>query len=108
MTNTDVRVKKYLLFYSAAAALVFFAAMYIYSGFDLSAPLDDAFIYFQYAKNTAAGHFMEYVSGQGYSSGATSFLYALILTPFALFLKGSSIILITYITGAVSLFFSGF
>src|ERR1035437_3776498 len=102
------KLKRYLMFYSAAAALGFFAVMYIYTGFKLSAPLDDAFIYFQYAKNLAAGHFFEYVIGDGYSSGATSFLYAFLLVPFALFLKGSSIIIVTYFLGAACLFYSGY
>ncbi len=101
-------LKRYLMLYSAAAALCFFAVMFIYTGFKLSAPLDDAFIYFQYAKNMASGHFFEYVIGDGYSSGATSFLYAFLLVPFALFLKGSSIIIVTYVIGAVSLYFSGY
>lgn len=104
----DNREKSYLAFYSAAAALLFFAVMFIYTGLKLSAPLDDAFIYFQYAKNMAAGHFFEYVIGEGYTSGATSFLYVFLLTPFTLFLKGSSIVIITYVIGAVCLFYSGY
>jgi hypothetical protein len=44
-------------------------------------PLDDAFIHFQYAKRIAGGHFFSYVEGEGYSSGATSLLWPLLLAP---------------------------
>jgi hypothetical protein len=56
-------------------------------------PLDDAFIHFQYAKRLAGGHFFSYVDGDGYSSGATSLLWPLLLAPFyALGLDDLSII----------------
>ncbi|MSP23949.1 MAG: hypothetical protein EXR75_02055 [Myxococcales bacterium] len=45
-------------------------------------PLDDSFIHLQFARGLAAGHFFEYVHGQGYASGATSFLWPLALAPF--------------------------
>jgi len=104
----EQNLKKALLIYSIAAAVVFFISMAGFTGAKLSAPLDDAFIYFQYAKNLAKFHFFEYVPGEGYSSGATSFLYAFILTPFALLFKGGSIIIITYFIGAACLFLSGY
>src|SRR6266516_835546 len=44
-------------------------------------PLDDAFIHFQYAKRLASGHFFSYVDGEGYSSGATSLLWPMLLAP---------------------------
>ena len=44
-------------------------------------PLDDAFIHFQYAKRLASGHFFSYVAGEGYSSGATSLLWPVVLAP---------------------------
>jgi len=44
-------------------------------------PLDDAFIHFQYAKRLASGHFFSYVDGEGYSSGATSLLWPVLLAP---------------------------
>ncbi len=96
-----------LALYSAGAALVWFLVMFLYSRFNLSAPLDDAFIYFQYAKNMAKGRFFEYVAGEGYSSGATSFVYVFLLTPFALFLKGGAMIITSYIIGGVCLYLSG-
>ncbi len=47
-----------------------------------AAPLDDAFIHLQYARGLARGRFFEYVAGAGYSSGATSLLWPLLLAPF--------------------------
>lgn len=45
-------------------------------------PLDDSFIHFQFARRLAEGGFFEYVAGEGYSSGATSLLWPLLLAPF--------------------------
>ncbi len=105
----DASVKKIFISYSIIISVAFFIVMMLYTGFQLSAPLDDAFIYFQYAKNMAKGNFFEFVRGEGYSSGATSFLYAMILTPFAFILRGSSlIIIVTYLIGAGCLFLSAY
>jgi hypothetical protein len=45
-------------------------------------PLDDAFIHLQFARRLAEGGFFSYVAGEGYSSGATSVLWPLLLAPF--------------------------
>ncbi len=47
--------------------------------FDFPVPLDDVFIHFDFARATARGHPLEWIAGQGYSSGETSPLYALLL-----------------------------
>ncbi len=44
-----------------------------------SAPLDDVFIHFDFARSLARGRFFEWSTGGGYSSGATSWLYPAIL-----------------------------
>jgi hypothetical protein len=44
-----------------------------------SAPLDDVFIHFDFARSLARGRFFEWAPGGGYSSGATSWLYPAIL-----------------------------
>ena len=44
-----------------------------------SAPLDDVFIHFDFARSLARGRFFEWSRGGGYSSGATSWLYPAIL-----------------------------
>ena len=45
-------------------------------------PLDDAFIHLHYARRLAAGHWFSYAPGSGYSSGATSLVWPLVLAPF--------------------------
>jgi hypothetical protein len=44
-----------------------------------SAPLDDTFIHFDFARSFARLHPFEWAEGGGYSSGATSWLYPLVL-----------------------------
>jgi hypothetical protein len=46
------------------------------------APLDDVYIYYGFARSTALGHVLAWTPGNGYSSGATSLLYPLVLAPF--------------------------
>jgi hypothetical protein len=48
------------------------------SGF-WSAPLDDVFIHFDFARSIVRGHPFEWSSGAGYSSGGTSLLYPFVL-----------------------------
>ena len=43
------------------------------------APLDDVYIHFDFARSLAQGHPFEWVPGNGYSSGETSPLYAVVL-----------------------------
>src|SRR5690606_18717415 len=42
-------------------------------------PLDDVYIHFDFARALATGHPFEWIPGQGYSSGETAPLYAVIL-----------------------------
>jgi hypothetical protein len=44
-----------------------------------SAPLDDVFIHFDFARAAARGMPFEWIDGNGYSSGGTSLLYPLVL-----------------------------
>ena len=46
---------------------------------DFPVPLDDVFIHFDFARSLCRGHPFEWVAGQGFSSGETSPLYALVL-----------------------------
>ncbi len=43
------------------------------------APLDDVYIHFDFARSLAGGHPFEWLPGNGYSSGETSPLYAVVL-----------------------------
>lgn len=63
-------------------------------------PLDDSFIHFQFAKNIAAGHFFTYVPGDGFTAGATSFAWPMVLAPFYLIgFRDLSIIWIAWFFG---------
>ena len=74
--------------------VVFAASMLYHTGGRLALPLDDSFIYFQYARQAAQGHFLEYNTGAEPTAGATSLLYTLLLVPgFWLGLEGMGIAL---------------
>ena len=60
-------------------AFVFYGAMLAQTGGVWSAPLDDVFIHFDYARATARGYPFEWTEGNGYSSGNTSLLYPFVL-----------------------------
>ncbi len=47
-----------------------------------AAALDDAYIHFQYARAIAEGHPLRFQAGEPISTGATSFLWPLLLAPF--------------------------
>jgi hypothetical protein len=67
-------------------------------------PLDDAFIHFQFARNLAAGRFFQYMPGEGYVAGATSFLWPLLLAPFYLIgFRGLSILWVAWFFGFLAL-----
>ncbi len=58
---------------------VFLAANLLYNDGQLSAPLDDAFIHLQYGRQIGEGQWFSYNDGDPVSTGASSFLYPLIL-----------------------------
>jgi hypothetical protein len=58
----------------------FLRAMYRFTGRPGGA-LDDAYIHFQFATRLAQGHFFEWTPGGGYSTGATSVLWPMLLAP---------------------------
>jgi hypothetical protein len=70
-----------------------------------SAPLDDVFIHFDFARQTARGHAFEWSPGAGYSSGGTSLLYPFVLVPgFWLGLSGLGLMLWAAIVACVCVF----
>ena len=69
----------YAAFFTLASAHAFYGYMMKQTGGEWSAPLDDVFIHFDYARSTAEGHPFEWVVGNGYSSGNTSILYPFVL-----------------------------
>lgn len=62
----------------ATAAIFWLPASAVGRGW-FPAPLDDVYIHFDFARALGSGHPLEWIPGQGYSSGETSPLYALIL-----------------------------
>ena len=61
------------------SARAFYGYMLKQTGGEWSAPLDDVFIHFDYARATALGHPFEWTIGNGYSSGNTSLTYPFVL-----------------------------
>ena len=65
--------------WTIGSARTFYGYMMRQTGGEWSAPLDDVFIHFDYARATALGHPFEWVVGNGYSSGNTSLTYPFVL-----------------------------
>jgi hypothetical protein len=71
---------------AVTGALYIYINLYFTDGF-LTLPLDDAYIFLHYARNFAAGHPLVYNLGDPPTTGVTSYLYLLILTPLALIFR---------------------
>jgi hypothetical protein len=72
---------------------------------DWSAPLDDVFIHFDFARQTARGRPFEWSAGNGYSSGGTSLLYPFVLAPgFWLGFQGGNIVRFAALVACISIF----
>lgn len=72
----------YLVFCCAVVGWMagrFYGYMHFQTGGIWSAPLDDVFIHFDYARAAARGFPMQWSEGNGYSSGNTSLLYPWVL-----------------------------
>jgi hypothetical protein len=61
------------------AALAFYGSLHRQTGGQWSAPLDDVFIHFDYARATARGYPFQWSEGNGFSSGNTSLSYPFVL-----------------------------
>ncbi|HTJ84914.1 MAG TPA: hypothetical protein VL400_24520 [Polyangiaceae bacterium] len=78
----EIDAKLFVIFATVCTAFVlgvFVEAMRGQTGGEWSAPLDDVFIHFDYARSTARGYPFEWSEGNGYSSGNTSILYPFVL-----------------------------
>lgn len=79
------------------------------TGGALSLPLDDSFIYLQYARAIAEGHPFVYTAGNAPTTGATSLLWPFLLAPPHLLRLGPSIAIAWALAlGAVGLVLSAF
>lgn len=58
---------------------LFLGANLVYNGGQVSAPLDDAFIHLQYGRQIGDGQWFAYNDGDPVSTGASSFLYPVLL-----------------------------
>lgn len=73
----------------------------------LCAPLDDSFIYFQYARALAEGRGLSYSPGDAPTTGATSVVYTLVLAlAYRLGATGEDLILFGFVLGSCFLFLS--
>ena len=98
MTAVLRRVRPYLipLVLSSILAAVAIHAILTRAGRP-ALPLDDSFIHLQFARRMAEGHPMTFNEGGGFSSGATSFLWPLLLAPFHLFgIRGLSLVYVAW------------
>jgi len=85
----------------------FFLSMGKFTEGSLCAPLDDSFIYFQYARRISEGHGLSYSQGAGPTTGATSLPYAMILAlGYTLGARGDNLILLSFVLGSCFLFLS--
>jgi hypothetical protein len=104
------RIDPYLyVVWSAVATLAsarsFYGYMLKQTGGEWSAPLDDVFIHFDYARATALGHPFEWTVGNGYSSGNTSLTYPFVLALGWLFgFTGRSLMKWAAVVAATSVF----
>ena len=88
-----------------ASARSFLNYMLEQTGGEWSAPLDDVFIHFDYARATALGHPFEWTIGNGYSSGNTSLTYPFVLAAgWLLGFTGRSLMKWAAIVAATSVF----
>jgi len=92
---------------SAVATLTcahgFYRSMGHQTGGVWSAPLDDVFIHLDFARQTARGAWLEWAPGNGYSSGATSPLYACLLAlAYLVGARGSSLLVVAALLAMAS------
>ncbi len=86
-----------------ALAVVIAGVMLLTTGGRFAFPLDDPYIYLQYAEQNAQGQLFRYNDGDPTTTGATSALYALVLTPLALVLSGTGLAIGGYVLATVLL-----
>ncbi|HWL89198.1 MAG TPA: hypothetical protein VNO21_25520 [Polyangiaceae bacterium] len=88
-----------------ASARAFYGYMLKQTSGEWSAPLDDVFIHFDYARSTAQGHPFEWAVGNGYSSGNTSLSYPFVLAiGYAIGFRAERLMIWAAIVAAVCVF----
>lgn len=72
---------------AAATGALYVGVNLYFTNEALTFPLDDAYIFLHYARNFASGHPFVYNVGDLPTTGGTSYLYTLLLTPLALIFR---------------------
>ncbi len=93
--NEKTNLWIFLLIFSISAGYLFFYVkmMLYYCEGNLSLPLDDSFIFFQYASNLSDGHFLKYNIEDPATTGITSLIWQILLSfGFVLGFSGMKII----------------
>lgn len=86
----------------------YLCSMFYYTGGNLSAPLDDTFIFLQYTWQYIHGHPLEYNTGDPPTTGTTSLIYPFFLIPgFLLGLDKTNILYYTFSLAVIFLTISG-
>lgn len=89
-------------FVATFLAVVFLlTSMLTNTGGRIVLPLDDSYIYLQYAHQNAHGEIFRYNDGDPATTGATSLLHALLLTPFAIVVDGDALAGIAFALGGL-------
>ncbi len=87
-----------------ATSVAFGASGLLHARGEWTAPLDDAYIYFQYARTFAAGDPFSYQPGDPPTTGATSLLHLILLVPWFLAgVRGPAAVFVTFAGGAIAL-----
>jgi len=87
-----------------ATAVAYGASGLAHTGGEWTAPLDDAYIYYQYAKTLAGGHPFAYIPGDLPTTGATSLLHLVLLAPwFLVGVRGAAAVAVTFAGGTLAL-----
>ncbi len=101
---------KHPFHYAAVAGLalltgsLFVGMNLVYNGGQLSAPLDDVFIHLQYGSQIGEGEWFRYNDGDRISTGASSFLYVILLgIARAVGFEGGSLLWFAIVLGVVLL-----
>lgn len=88
----------------AAFALLYFKFAASFTGGEVCAPLDDTYIYLQYAERLADGAFFRYSGTDAISFGTTSVPYSLLLAAVAwLGVRGQALLWFSYLLGGALL-----
>ncbi len=98
------RARSYVLalLWSAALGWMCIRTILDKTGGHPAVPLDDSFIHFQYARRFAEGHPFTFTEGGGFSSGATSFIWPILLAPFHLVgFRGLGIVWAVWLLGTL-------